>query len=147
MASGDRVGALRTAIAELGPELVLDLSDEPILGYRERMERRRGRRRAPVRGPDFRLDPPEQGPPLPVPTLAVIGTGKRTGKTAIAGSVARLAARRGLEPVVVAMGRGGPPEPTLARAGTVDLDRSGRPRRRGAARGLGLPGGRGARPA
>ena len=68
----------------------------------------------PYVGADFRLDPPEQGPPLPVPTLAVIGTGKRTGKTAVAGSVARLAARRGLDPVVVAMGRGGPPEPTIA---------------------------------
>src|ERR671919_2145991 len=30
--------ALRAAIAELSPELILDLSDEPILGYRERME-------------------------------------------------------------------------------------------------------------
>jgi cyclic 2,3-diphosphoglycerate synthase len=124
VASGDRVGALREAIAELGPELVLDLSDEPILGYRERMELASVVLVAglPYVGPDFRLDPPEQGPPLPVPTLAVIGTGKRTGKTAIAGSVARLAARRGLEPVMVAMGRGGPPEPTIARAGTVDLD-------------------------
>jgi len=124
VASGDRVRALRKAIAELGPELVLDLSDEPILGYRERMELASVALVAgvPYVGPDFRLDPPEQGPPLPVPTLAVIGTGKRTGKTAIAGSVARLAARRGLEPVMVAMGRGGPPEPTIARAGTVDLD-------------------------
>jgi cyclic 2,3-diphosphoglycerate synthase len=120
----DRVRALRDAIAELAPELVLDLSDEPVLGYRERMELAAVALVAglPYVGPDFRLDPPDQGPPLPVPTLAVIGTGKRTGKTAIAGSVARLAARRGLDPVMVAMGRGGPPEPTLARAGTVDLD-------------------------
>jgi cyclic 2,3-diphosphoglycerate synthase len=53
----------------------------------------------------------------------VIGTGKRTGKTAISGELARLAARRGLDPVVVAMGRGGPPEPQVAAAGSVDLDR------------------------
>ena len=33
-----------------------------------------------------------------------------------------MAARRGLEPVVVAMGRGGPPEPQVAEAGIVDLD-------------------------
>jgi cyclic 2,3-diphosphoglycerate synthetase len=120
----DRLRAMREAIAELGPEVVLDLSDEPILGYRERMELAAVSLVAgvPYLGPDFRLDPPEQGPPLDVPTLAVIGTGKRTGKTAIAGSLARLAARRGLDPVMVAMGRGGPAEPTLARAGTVDLD-------------------------
>ena len=116
--------ALLAAISELVPELVLDLSDEPVLGYRERMEMVAVALAAGVSyvGPDFRFDPPAQGPPLGVPTLAVIGTGKRTGKTAITGSVARLAARRGLEPVVVAMGRGGPPEPTLATAGTVDLE-------------------------
>ena len=116
--------ALLAAIAEHSPEVVLDLSDEPVLGYRERMELASVALAAgvPYVGPDFRLDPPEHGPPLAVPTLAVIGTGKRTGKTAIAGAVARLAGRRGLEPVIVAMGRGGPPEPTLAMAGSVDLD-------------------------
>ena len=116
--------ALRIAIADLSPEVVLDLSDEPVLGYRERMEMIAVALAAgvPYVGPDFRLDPPDHGPPLAVPTLAVIGTGKRAGKTAIAGAVARLAARRGLEPVVVAMGRGGPPEPTLAMARSVDLD-------------------------
>jgi len=124
LAGGDRMEALRSAIAELAPDAIVDLSDEPVLGYRERMELAAVALAAgvPYVGADFRLDPPEKGPPLPVPTLAVIGTGKRTGKTAIAGSVARVAARRGLDPVVVAMGRGGPPEPTLAPAGSVDLD-------------------------
>jgi cyclic 2,3-diphosphoglycerate synthetase len=124
MATGDPMQALRRAIAELAPEVVLDLSDEPILGYRERMELAAVALVAgiPYLGADFRLEPPDEGPALSVPTLAVIGTGKRTGKTAIAGAAARLAARRGLEPVVVAMGRGGPPEPTLALAGSVDLD-------------------------
>ena len=116
--------ALREVIAELSPEVVLDLSDEPVLGYRERMEMVAVALVAgvPYVGPDFRLDPPDDGPRLAVPTLAVIGTGKRTGKTAIAGAAARLAARRRLEPVIVAMGRGGPPEPTLVMAGSVDLD-------------------------
>ena len=116
--------ALRHAIADHTPEVILDLSDEPVLGYRERMEMIAVAlvEGVPYLGPDFRIDPPGLAAPLGVPTLAVIGTGKRTGKTAIAGAVARLAARRGLEPVVVAMGRGGPPEPTLAMAGSVDLD-------------------------
>jgi cyclic 2,3-diphosphoglycerate synthetase len=116
--------ALRHAIVECSPEVVLDLSDEPVLGYRERMEMVAVALVAgiPYVGPDFRFDPPPLGPPLTVPTLAVIGTGKRTGKTAIAGAAARLAARRGLEPVIVARGRGGPPEPTLAMAGSVGID-------------------------
>jgi cyclic 2,3-diphosphoglycerate synthetase len=117
--------ALAEAIDRLHPEGVLDLSDEPVLGYRERMELAAVAlvRGVPYLGPDFRLDPPIFGPPLPAPTLAVIGTGKRTGKTAIAGELARVAARRGLEPVVVAMGRGGPASPQVAAAGSVDLER------------------------
>jgi cyclic 2,3-diphosphoglycerate synthase len=74
-------------------------------------------------GSDFRFEPPIVGPPLPVATLAIIGTGKRTGKTAICGAAARAAAARGLAPIVVAMGRGGPPEPEVAEAGSVTLDR------------------------
>jgi cyclic 2,3-diphosphoglycerate synthetase len=123
-AGGDRDEAVAAAIDALHPDVVLDLSDEPVLGYRERMEvaavaLTRG---VPYVGADFRLDPPpERAAPLGIPTLAVFGTGKRTGKTAIAGEVARVAARRGLGPIVVAMGRGGPPEPQIAEAGTVTL--------------------------
>jgi cyclic 2,3-diphosphoglycerate synthase len=123
VAGEDRAAALIEAIATFAPECVLDLSDEPVLGYRERMALAAVTlmRGLPYLGADFRLDPPVSGPPLPVPTLAVIGTGKRTGKTAISGEVARLAARRGLEPVMVAMGRGGPASPQVVEAGSVDL--------------------------
>jgi cyclic 2,3-diphosphoglycerate synthetase len=59
----------------------------------------------------------------------VIGSGKRVGKTAVAGHVARLFART-REVVVVAMGRGGPPAPVVMEASpTVEdllgLSRSG----------------------
>ncbi|HSL10082.1 MAG TPA: 2,3-diphosphoglycerate synthetase [Actinomycetota bacterium] len=125
--TGDDAGsALDGAIRELGPDVVLDLSDEPVLGYRERLALASVAlaNGVPYVGADFRLEPPERRPPPPgLPTVAVIGTGKRTGKTAIAGEVARLADRRGLSPVVVAMGRGGPPEPEVAEPGSVTLDR------------------------
>jgi cyclic 2,3-diphosphoglycerate synthase len=116
--------ALEDALREAPPEAIVDLSDEPVLGYRERMELAAVvlARGLPYVGPDFRLDPPIQGPPLPVPTVAVIGTGKRTGKTAIGGEVGRVAAARGLDPILVAMGRGGPPEPQVAEAGSVTLE-------------------------
>jgi cyclic 2,3-diphosphoglycerate synthase len=122
---GDRSSSIAAAIDDLRPDVVLDLSDEPILGYRERMAvaavaLARG---VPYVGPDFRLDPPTRAaPPLGTPTLAVFGTGKRTGKTAVAAEIARIAARRSLSPVVVAMGRGGPPEPQIAEAGSVTLE-------------------------
>lgn len=121
---GDAAGALRRAIGDLSPEAVLDLSDEPVLGYRERMELAAVTLAEGLEyvGADFRLEPPVQGPMLPAPTLGIIGTGKRTGKTAIAGEAARVAARAGLNPVVVAMGRGGPPEPQVAEPGSVTLE-------------------------
>ncbi|MDP9243035.1 MAG: cyclic 2,3-diphosphoglycerate synthetase, partial [Actinomycetota bacterium] len=125
-AAGDDVfGGLADSIEREHPDGVVDLSDEPVIGYRERM------RLASVAlaggvvylGADFRLDPPITEPALPVPTIAVIGTGKRTGKTAIAGEVARIAGALGLAPIVVAMGRGGPSEPQVAEAGSIGLER------------------------
>jgi cyclic 2,3-diphosphoglycerate synthetase len=117
--------ALAAAIEDLGAQGVLDLSDEPVLGYRERLELASVAlaRGLVYLGPDVRLDPPVEGPMLDAPTLAVFGVGKRTGKTSIAGEAARVAAAAGLQPVVVAMGRGGPPEPQVAPAGTVGLER------------------------
>ena len=64
-----------------------------------------------VVGADFRFDPP----PLhefELPSISVIGTGKRVGKTAVSAHVARLLARD-RDVVCVAMGRGGPAEPEL----------------------------------
>ena len=68
----------------------------------------------PYVGADFRFDPPPLHP-FELPSIAVIGTGKRVGKTAVATHVARLLARDRTV-VCVAMGRGGPPEPELVEA-------------------------------
>ena len=104
---------LEEGLEETAAELVLDLSDEPVVTPRDRM-RLASRTLAagrPYVGADFRFDPPELAP-FAVPALAVIGSGKRVGKTAVAGYVARLLADS-REVVVVAMGRGGPPEPVV----------------------------------
>ena len=52
---------------------VRDLSDEPVLGYRERMELAAVALASglPYLGSDFRLEPPIAGPPLSAPTVAV----------------------------------------------------------------------------
>jgi cyclic 2,3-diphosphoglycerate synthetase len=125
------VDSLEPAILELEPELVVDLSDEPVLGPRERL-RLASRVLAlglPYAGTDFRFDPPELAP-FPRPSLSVIGTGKRVGKTAVTGHLARLLSRD-REVVVVAMGRGGPPEPEVAEVRPtlerlLELSRAGR---------------------
>ena len=119
------------AISAHMPEVVLDLSDEPVLGPVERfaLASRVLARGIPYIGADFRLDPPDLAP-FGLPSIAVVGTGKRVGKTAVTGQLARvLAAHRYV--VVVAMGRGGPAEPeTITVPPTVDalvsLSRQGR---------------------
>jgi cyclic 2,3-diphosphoglycerate synthetase len=83
----------------------------------------------PYAGAGFRFDVPELAP-FELPSISVIGTGKRVGKTAVTTQLARLLARD-REVVVVAMGRGGPAEPELVETPpTVDdlvaLSRSGR---------------------
>jgi cyclic 2,3-diphosphoglycerate synthase len=95
-------------------EVVVDLSDEPVLGPAERFLLASRALAAGLRyeGADFRFEPPEYAA-FPLPSIAVIGTGKRVGKTAVTGHVARLLARE-RDVVVVAMGRGGPAQPTVA---------------------------------
>jgi cyclic 2,3-diphosphoglycerate synthetase len=111
-------------------EIVVDLSDEPVLGPRERLLLASRVLAAGLRyqGADFQFTPPAYAS-FPLPSLAVIGTGKRVGKTAVTGHVARLLARD-RDVVVVAMGRGGPAEPQIAAVqptleSLLDLSRAG----------------------
>jgi cyclic 2,3-diphosphoglycerate synthetase len=95
-------------------DVVVDMSDEPVLGPRERLLLASRVLAAGLRyeGADFQFTPPPYAS-FPLPSLAVIGTGKRVGKTAVTGHVARLLAQD-RDVVVVAMGRGGPAEPQIA---------------------------------
>jgi len=111
-------GVLRAARAEV----LIDLSDEPVVGYRERfllMSAALAEGAAYVTS-DTEVRPQAFARLAATPSLAVIGTGKRVGKTAVSGWLARRldAARRADGGVVVlAMGRGGPPEPELIHGG------------------------------
>ena len=109
--------ALAKALRENDVDEVVDLSDEPVLTYEDRF------RIASLcmlhgvsyRGADFEFRPR----PLKrtkKPSLAVIGTGKRIGKTAVGGFVARTL-KEIANPVVVTMSRGGPEEPEVIEAG------------------------------
>jgi len=116
----DPEDALRDLAASA--EVVVDLADEPSLAATARL------RLASLalhlgltyEAPGMRLDPPAYAPlEFPGPSLAVIGTAKRTGKTAVAGHWAGLLRDAGLDPVMVCMGRGGPAEPRVAQAATA----------------------------
>jgi cyclic 2,3-diphosphoglycerate synthetase len=95
-------------------DVVVDLSDDPVLAPKERLLLASRVLAAGLRyeGADFGFEPPDYAP-FPLPSLAVIGTGKRVGKTAVTGHVARLVSRTA-DVVVVAMGRGGPSHPVTA---------------------------------
>ncbi|HEX2293253.1 MAG TPA: hypothetical protein VHH55_08060 [Gaiellaceae bacterium] len=102
------------AVERFEPQVAVDISDEPVLGPRERflLASRFLARGVAYEGADFVLRVPRYEP-FELPSVAVIGTGKRLGKTAVTGYAARLlAADREL--VVVSMGRGGPAEPQTA---------------------------------
>ncbi len=109
------------ALRRLAPsaDAVLDLADEPVVPASQKL------RLAALalslglayETPGARLDPPRYEPlAFEGPKLAVIGTGKRTGKTALAGHWAALLREQGADPVIVCMGRGGPAEPRVVEA-------------------------------
>ena len=113
---------LAEALTALDADLVVDLSDEPVVGPRRRFRLASQTLAAGLAyvGADFRLEPVPFAP-LERPALAVIGSGKRVGKTAVAGHVARLLSES-REVVVVAMGRGGPAEPVVTEASPTIQD-------------------------
>lgn len=112
-----RIAALRSALEEYRPDTVYDLSDAPVVDDDARailggIILAHG---AVYEGAGFQIEPPPTPRLLPCPQIVVAGTGKRTGKTAVAAALARHLRGRGLNPVLIAMGRGGPSAPTLTR--------------------------------
>ena len=112
-------------------EAVVDLSDEPVLGPEDRFRWASQALAAGLSyiGADFRFDPPVYAD-FELPSIAVIGAGKRVGKTALSAHLASLLARE-RDVVVVAMGRGGPAEPEVIErrptvSDLVEFSRSGR---------------------
>ncbi len=118
----EALDAVRAALRSARAAALVDLSDEPVVGYRERFLLMSAALAEGARyvAADTEVRPQAFARLEAMPSLAVIGTGKRVGKTAVSGWLARRldAARRadgGL--IVVAMGRGGPPEPEVIAGG------------------------------
>jgi len=120
----DPFRALENALEKFDPELVIDLSDEPIVGYQERFEliSQVLLKGISYMGPDFRFEPPTFHDIAKKPSFAIIGTGKRIGKTAVSAFTCRELKTAGLKPCVVAMGRGGPSEPEIILGDKIEID-------------------------
>jgi cyclic 2,3-diphosphoglycerate synthetase len=104
-------------------DTVMDLSDEPILDYPKRFKIacKTLAQGVSYQGPDFKFDPVTQYEIMEKPSIKIIGTGKRIGKTAVSGFVSRLIDKNGYEPCVIAMGRGGPQEPEIVHGEQLEI--------------------------
>ncbi|UCD56991.1 MAG: 2,3-diphosphoglycerate synthetase [Candidatus Hydrogenedentota bacterium] len=118
----DPLTSISRGIEEFRPEVVVDLSDEPVVSYRKRFGFANLILSLDVayEGADFRFTPPRYEKICRKPSLSVVGTGKRVGKTALTAYIARvLSGQEGDEanykPCIVTMGRGGPPQPEVIR--------------------------------
>lgn len=108
------------ALRRLAPlaDCVVDLADEPVLDApaKLRLAALALHLGLAYETPSESFDPPRfEEVDFAGRIWAVIGTGKRTGKTAVSCHLAVvLRERRGDRPVIVSMGRGGPPQPVVA---------------------------------
>ncbi len=109
---------VKRSLIEERPDIVVDLSDEPVVDYEDRFEMASVilKYHASYIGSDFIFQAPQEKKVLSKPSLSIIGTGKRVGKTGVSVSIARTMKEDGYEPVIVCMGRGGPPEPVVVEA-------------------------------
>lgn len=116
--------SIKEAVGRYRPDVVFDLSDEPVLGYEERMTIASllSYLEVDYAGSDFVFKAPKLLNPGDVNTVGVIGTGKRVGKTAVSASLARFLKSQGQKVVVLAMGRGGPEEPVVLDGENILVD-------------------------
>ena len=107
------------ALRRLAPAAttVVDLADEPVLaaGAKLRLASLALHLGLAYETPSESFKPPlYEQLDFGGPVIAVIGTGKRTGKTAVSCHLAGVLGARGRNPAIVSMGRGGPLEPVIA---------------------------------
>lgn len=110
-------------IEKYDADVVMDLSDEPIVDYSKRFKiativLRNG---IPYEGPDFKFYPLTEHDVLQKPSLKILGTGKRIGKTAVSAYAARLIHKKEFNPCIVAMGRGGPEKPEIVHGDSIKI--------------------------
>jgi len=121
----DPFKGIARALDEYKPDVVVDLSDDPVVRPEHRFEYANLilERNVAYEGADFRFEPPKYLDIPDKPSISVVGTAKRVGKTAVAAYIARLVVKKmpGTNPLIVTMGRGGPPEPELIRGDEITL--------------------------
>ncbi len=124
------IEAVSKGISKFKPDLVLDLSDEPVVGYKERFEIANCviNKGIQYKGSDFCFYPPVYLDILQKPSVMIAGTGKRIGKTAVSAYTTRFLSGQEenskitFNPCVVTMGRGGPGYPEVIEGHKIKMD-------------------------
>lgn len=113
----------KTALEYFKPDIVYDLSDEPVVDYIIRMKIASFclANKCSYMGPDFLFSYEKEDMHCIKPTLSIIGTGKRIGKTAVSSYISKIYTRQNVNVCVVAMGRGGPESPQIIRGDKIDI--------------------------
>jgi cyclic 2,3-diphosphoglycerate synthetase len=114
----DFIPALKT----LSPDYVYDLSDEPVVNYmaRAKIASYCLACRCTYMGPDFCFEHEAPLYGFTKPSLLIIGTGKRIGKTGVSSYIASLISKK-RKVCILAMGRGGPAKPILLKGSNVKI--------------------------
>jgi cyclic 2,3-diphosphoglycerate synthetase len=101
----------------------MDLSDEPVLDYTKRFKiaSKVLSLGIPYRGPDFEFKPLTEYDVVEKPSIKILGTGKRIGKTAVSSFATREIHKNGYNPCVIAMGRGGPEIPEIVHGDQMEI--------------------------
>ncbi len=111
------------ALEKFKPDIVFDLSDQPVVNHDIRMKIASFcfYKNVSYMGTDFFFENPAGHIKLDIPSISVIGTGKRIGKTAISAFIAQTYKKKGIDVIVVAMGRGGPQKPQLLKGSEMEI--------------------------
>jgi len=106
---------LPAILSQYPADTVFDLSDDPVIDSKSRMKLATSIlfHGLSYEGADYSFRPMKFPILIKKPTMSVIGSGKRVGKTAIAGYIARTLKAVGINPCILTMGRGGPEDPEL----------------------------------
>jgi cyclic 2,3-diphosphoglycerate synthetase len=121
--SDDFAGSVRKSLDTFKPEILLDLSGDPVLDWKTRLAIAKTALENGVSyvGPDFEYSALAQQDIPACPAIGILGLGKFVGKTAVCAFAGKQLAASGRKPVIVTMGRGGPTKPQVLRGDEMEL--------------------------
>lgn len=116
------LSCVEKALSTFSPDVVIDLSDEPVLNFETRMRLANLilSRGVSYHGADFLFEATKPADIAQRPSVSIIGLGKRAGKTAVATAAAKILSRK-YKPVIITMGRGGPGRPELIDGSRIEI--------------------------